>query len=63
MAEIAALETFRADPAVGAVRAACTEAYGRSEPPPHARVHFRGSDDRVGPITKYTVVESYGNSR
>jgi Protein of unknown function (DUF3182) len=62
-AEVAALEHFHADQASGAVRATCTEAYGKIEPPPGARVHFRGSDDLVGPITKYTVVEAYGDAR
>jgi hypothetical protein len=61
-AEVAALEHFRADQALGAVRATCTEAYGTIEPPPHACVHFRGNDDMVGPITKYTVVEAYGDA-
>jgi Protein of unknown function (DUF3182) len=61
-AELAALEHFRADQGLGAVRATCTEAYGTIEPPPHACVHFRGSDDIVGPITKYTLVEAYGDA-
>jgi hypothetical protein len=26
-------------------------------------VHFRGVDDRVGSITKYTLVEAYDHSR
>jgi hypothetical protein len=62
-AEIAALEAFRADPTLRVVRAACFELYGDNEPPPHALVHFRGVDDRVGAMTKYTVVESYDYSR
>lgn len=62
-AEIAALEAFRADPNLRAVRAACVEVYGDNQAPPDAVVHFRGVDDRVGPITKYTRVEAYANSR
>jgi hypothetical protein len=62
--EVAALEAFRADPALRAVRAWCVEAYGTNEaPPPGATVHFRGVDGRVGPITKYTLVEPYVSAR
>jgi hypothetical protein len=62
-AEIAALETFRADPSLRSVRAACIESYGEHPVPPDAAVHFQGVDDRVGPITKYCVVTAYDNSR
>jgi hypothetical protein len=63
-AEIVALEVFRADPAVAAARASCTELYGAGQAaPPNAVVHFHGVDDRVGPVVKYTMVEAYGNSR
>jgi hypothetical protein len=63
-AEIMALEAFRADPQLAAVRACCTEIYGDDQvAPPNAVVHFRGVDDRVGPLIKYTTVEAYGNSR
>ncbi len=63
-AEIAALEAFRADPALRAVRAATVEVYGEgSAPPPHATVYFRGTDERVGFITKYTLVEPHGDAR
>lgn len=62
-AEIAALEAFKADPALRAVRASTVEIYGESDmPPPHATVYFRGEDEKVGFITKYTTVESYGNT-
>jgi hypothetical protein len=58
--EVAALQAFRADPMLRAVRAWCIETYGRSEPlPPGAILHFCGADERVGLITKYTVVEPY----
>lgn len=60
-AEVAALEAFRADPDLRAVRAATVEVHGECEPPPHAIVYFSGKDERVGPITKYAIVASYGN--
>jgi hypothetical protein len=61
-AEVAALEAFRAEPALRAVRASTVELYGEGEAslPPHATVYFRGVDERVGPITKYAVVEAHG---
>ena len=63
-AEIVALEAFRADPALQAVRATCVEVYGMSEtPPPDATVYFRGVDERVGFITKYARVEPHGDAR
>jgi hypothetical protein len=63
-AEIAALEAFRADPALQVVRASTFEIYGESQaPPPHAMVYFRGVDERVGSLTKYTVVEAHGDTR
>jgi Protein of unknown function (DUF3182) len=56
-AEIAALQAFQADPARRVVRASCIEVFGESAaPPPDAVVYFRGVDDQVGPLTKYTVV-------
>ncbi|HEY0832311.1 MAG TPA: DUF3182 family protein [Azospirillum sp.] len=62
-AEIAALEAFRADPALRAIRATCVEVYGERETPPStATVHFRGVDERVGFITKYTLVEPHGDA-
>jgi hypothetical protein len=63
-AEIAALEAFQADPGLKVVRASTFEIYGRSSPPPpNASVYFRGVDERIGPLTKYTVVEAYGDTR
>lgn len=57
-AEIAALEAFRADPARTCVRARCVEVFGdAAQPPAGAVLYFRGVDDRVGPLTKYTVVQ------
>jgi hypothetical protein len=60
-AEVAALEAFRADPALRAVRASAVEAYGADAPPPPpgAAVYFRGVDGRVGPVTKYATVEPH----
>jgi hypothetical protein len=63
-AEIAALEAFQADPGLEVVHASTFEIYGESQaPPPHATVYFRGTDDRVGLLTKYTVVEVHANTR
>lgn len=63
-AEVAALEAFRADQTLRAVRASCPEIYDANhEPPPRAHVYFRGEDDDVGSMIKYSVVEAYGNSR
>lgn len=61
-AEIAALETFIKGER-GAVRASTVEVYGESQiVPPGATVLFRDEDADVGFITKYVVVEDYGNS-
>lgn len=63
-AEIAALEAFRADPALHIVRASTHEIYGESgPPPPHATLYFRGVDTRVGPLTKFALVEAHDNAR
>jgi Protein of unknown function (DUF3182) len=63
-AEIAALEAFKAEPSLHAVRAATVEEYGEAAPPPPsgATVYFRGMDERVGPITKYATVERHGDT-
>jgi hypothetical protein len=58
--EVAALAAFHADPGLRAVHARSTEAYDADAPVPEgAIVHFRGVDSRAGPLTKYTLVESY----
>jgi hypothetical protein len=62
-AEIAALEAFRADIRLQAVRTSTFEIYGESEaPPPQATVYFRGVDEQIGLLTKYTLVEAYGDT-
>jgi hypothetical protein len=58
-AEMAALEAFRADPALTAVHASTFEVYGGSEPPPGAIVYFHGVDERIGPISRYVVVQPH----
>lgn len=61
-AEIAALEAFRADGALPAVRAASVEVYGAGvSVPPNAEVHYQGVDSLLGRITKYAVVEPYAD--
>jgi hypothetical protein len=63
-AEIAALEAFRADPALQVVRASTFEVYGESQdPPPHATVYFRGVDEHVGWLTKYAMVKAHDDTR
>ena len=62
--EVAALAAFRADPALAAVHARSTEAYGeRVSVPAGALVHFSGRDSRLGPLTKYTLVERHDPAR
>ena len=59
-AEIAALQMFQAEPGLKAVHARCVEVYGEGDsPPPDATVYFRGVDDGVGFITKYTQAETH----
>jgi hypothetical protein len=53
-AEIAALEAFQADPTLASVRASTFEIYGPCDaPPPEAIICFRGTDERIGALTKY----------
>lgn len=61
-AEIPALEAFRADPWLRVARASCVEKYGLHEPPQDAVLQFRGTDNRVGAITRYTVIKKYAGS-
>lgn len=60
-AEIAAIEAFRADPALRTVHASTHEVYSLQPPPPHAHVYFRGVDERVGPLTKYSEIRIHGS--
>jgi hypothetical protein len=63
-AEVAALQAFRTDPSLRAVRASCVEVFGLTDsPPPDAIVHFHGVDAHVGPVIKYTQVEAYVSAR
>lgn len=58
-AEIAALEAFQADPQRRVVRASGYEIFGPCPAlPPGAVVYFRGVDDQVGQLTKYTTSET-----
>jgi len=62
-AEVAALQAFQEDPELSVVRASSIEFYGEAETvPAHATVYFRGKDEEAGRITKYTVVERYGDA-
>jgi len=62
--EVAALEAFRADPRLRAVRAQSTELYGaHARPPRGAIVHFQGVDPAAGPLVKYTMVEPKEGTR
>jgi hypothetical protein len=61
-AEIAAMEAFRHDPALQAVRAATVEVFGdpaATQVPDGATLYFRGTDARAGPLTKYATIEPY----
>ena len=60
-AELAALAAFQADPALNVVRAATTELYGGTTPPPDAEIYFNGVDRHVGAITKYTRTMAYAH--
>lgn len=59
-AEIAALESFHADPTLRRVRASSLEFFGEErQPPANASVLFRGVDPEVGFMTKCVTVEAY----
>lgn len=60
-AEVAALRALHAEPQQRVVCAACHEVYGREAAiPPDAMCAYSGFDEEVGFISKYTVLESYG---
>ncbi|HKF71255.1 MAG TPA: DUF3182 family protein [Stellaceae bacterium] len=57
-AEIGALEAFRTDPSLRAVRASSREVYGKAPVlPPNATVYFSGDDPHFEPLTKYAWTE------
>lgn len=61
-AEIGALEAFRADPALTSVRAVTVELYGEIRAIPlEATLYFQGTDERIGPITKYTLLSDHAH--
>lgn len=59
-AELPALQAFRTDKSLCAVRASSVEVYGEGDPPPEATVVFRGVDPNVGALTKYSLIQPYG---
>lgn len=62
-AEIAALEAFEKDPALVAVSTSCVERYGDNVAvPAEAETYYTGTDEHVGPLTKYVYVEHHGRS-
>jgi hypothetical protein len=62
-AELAALQSFKDDPALRSVRASTTEVYGEHPTlPDNAVINFQGVDDRAGPITKYSCLHPYADS-
>jgi len=57
-AEVEALVVLKADPRRRAVRARTVELYGDGiAAPPDATVYYQDNDSRVGPLTKYTIVD------
>lgn len=61
-AEVAALRAFRDDPALDVVVASTTELYGADTPvPAGALVYFRDTDERAGPLTKYSELEPHAS--
>lgn len=63
-AEIAAIAAFLAEPSLCAVRARSAEVYGpHVAVPDDAIVHYQGIDPKLGPLTKFSVVEAYGRGR
>lgn len=62
-AELAALEAFRADPALNVVSASTTEIYGEYPTvPTDAQLVFQGDDEQIGRITKYSRIEPHVNA-
>lgn len=62
-AELAALDAFRDDPALGVVSTSTTEIYGEYPVvPADAQVYFQGDDEHIGRITKYSRIEPHANA-
>jgi hypothetical protein len=61
-AEIAALESFGANPGHQRVRASTFEVYGTVQVPAQALVSFEGIDPEAGPLAKYTLLHSHADS-
>ncbi len=62
-AELAAIKAFQADPDLASVGACTTEIHGESPlPPDDAVVYFRGTDARVGALTKYARLHPHDDS-
>lgn len=63
-AEIAALEAFRVDPSLHAVRTMTREVYGNAPVvPTDAAIYFSGHDPIAGPLVKYARQHTYANTR
>lgn len=62
-AEVAAVEAFWSNPELQLVHASTFELYGGTTIPAHATTYFHGYDDRVGFLTKYALIDSYGHPR
>lgn len=63
LAEIAALEAFKADPALRSVTAHTRERYGAGHPrPPEAALVFHAQDSAVGFISKSGGITAYGGA-
>lgn len=63
-AELAALEAFKADPALKVVSASTVEIYDEKPPlPADACIYFQGIDRRVGPLTKYARCKEHVDTR
>jgi len=58
-AEIAALQAFIDNPRLNAVRACSFERFEDKPLPANATVVFRGTDDELGFLLKYAMVEPY----
>jgi len=61
-AELTALEAFAQDPRLPVVRASSWEFFGMPDVPAGANVHYRGVDKTLGAMTKYSLLEDYGNA-